>query len=203
MPLIWTLACQFLNAISGWVTSVSWRRNLSLSRIVLHGTQYLRHTSSDIYPCSYDEKSFIILNSVPWVRERTVPTERPSFVGEVSAKFADRMCHVVSVTCPYSRIHRFLDRIRNFFFQVAPQLYSRGWVGHRSLSHSRQYLFNFMQFMKTRRFMFLCPYASLPLITCNFLRVVIPRLLVQTANKMVLQKKLLHRNIRCWRRVVK
>jgi hypothetical protein len=33
--------------------------------------------------------------------------------------FADRGCHVVSVTDPYGRI---------FFSQVTPQLYSRGWV---------------------------------------------------------------------------
>jgi hypothetical protein len=40
--------------------------------------------------------------------------------------FADRGCHVVSVTDPYGRILGFLDRSRYFFFQVAPQLYSRG-----------------------------------------------------------------------------
>jgi hypothetical protein len=32
----------------------------------------------------------------------------------------------VSVTDPYGRILGFLDRSRYFFFQVAPQLYSRG-----------------------------------------------------------------------------
>jgi hypothetical protein len=42
--------------------------------------------------------------------------------------FADRGCHVVSVTDPYVRILGFLDRSRHYFFQVAPQLYSRGWV---------------------------------------------------------------------------
>jgi hypothetical protein len=52
--------------------------------------------------------------------------------GRLSAKlvpiFADRGRHVVSVTDPYGRILGFLDRSRYFFFQVAPQLYSRGWV---------------------------------------------------------------------------
>jgi hypothetical protein len=33
---------------------------------------------------------------------------------------------MVSVMDPYSRILGFLDRSRYFFFQVAPQLYSRG-----------------------------------------------------------------------------
>jgi hypothetical protein len=42
--------------------------------------------------------------------------------------FADRECHVVSVTDPFCRILTFLDRSRYLFFQVAPQLYSRGWV---------------------------------------------------------------------------
>jgi hypothetical protein len=40
--------------------------------------------------------------------------------------FADTGCHVVSVTDPYGRNLGFLDRSRYFFFQVAPQLYSRG-----------------------------------------------------------------------------
>jgi hypothetical protein len=35
---------------------------------------------------------------------------------------------VVSVTDPYNRILGFLDRSRYFFYQVAPQLYSRGLV---------------------------------------------------------------------------
>jgi hypothetical protein len=65
-------------------------------------------------------------NSVAWDRERTIPTERPPLVGKVSAKFADTGCHVVSVTDPRGRILDFLDRRRYFFFQVAPQLYSRG-----------------------------------------------------------------------------
>jgi hypothetical protein len=44
--------------------------------------------------------------------------------------FADRRCHVVSVTVPYGRILGFLDRGRYFFLQAAPQLYLRGWVDH-------------------------------------------------------------------------
>jgi hypothetical protein len=40
--------------------------------------------------------------------------------------FADRGCCVVSVTDLYGHIFGFLDRSRYFFFQVAPQLYSRG-----------------------------------------------------------------------------
>jgi hypothetical protein len=40
---------------------------------------------------------------------------------EVSSNFfADRVCHVVSVTNPYGRILGFLDRSRYYFLQVAP-----------------------------------------------------------------------------------
>jgi hypothetical protein len=45
-----------------------------------------------------------------------------------SPAFADRGCHVVSVTVPYGRILGFLDRSRYFFFQLAPQLCLRCWV---------------------------------------------------------------------------
>jgi CBS-domain-containing membrane protein len=61
---------------------------------------------------------------VPLVCEETIPTERSPLVVEVIAKFADRGCHVVSVTDIYGRILGFLNRSRYFFFQVAPQLYS-------------------------------------------------------------------------------
>jgi hypothetical protein len=40
--------------------------------------------------------------------------------------FGDRVCRVVSETDPNGRIVAFLDRIPYYFFQVAPQLYSRG-----------------------------------------------------------------------------
>jgi hypothetical protein len=66
------------------------------------------------------------LNSVELVRERTIPTERSPLVGEVSAYFSNRGCHVVSLTDPYRRNLGFLHRSRYFFFQVAPQFYSRG-----------------------------------------------------------------------------
>jgi hypothetical protein len=62
-----------------------------------------------------------------WVRERTIPTERPPLVGEVIANFfADRGCNVVSVTDLYGRILDFLDRSRYFSIKQLPQLYSRG-----------------------------------------------------------------------------
>jgi hypothetical protein len=67
-------------------------------------------------------------NSVVWVREWTIPTERPPLVGEASANFCWQ--RVPLGQCdeslrPYSRISR---PERYFFFQITPQLYSRGRV---------------------------------------------------------------------------
>jgi hypothetical protein len=45
--------------------------------------------------------------------------------------FDDRGCCVVSATDPYYHVLDFLDRSHYFCFQVAPQLYSRGWVDPR------------------------------------------------------------------------
>jgi hypothetical protein len=48
-----------------------------------------------------------------------MPTERPPLLSEVIANFffADRGCHVVSVTDPYGRIFDFLDRGRYFYIK--------------------------------------------------------------------------------------
>jgi hypothetical protein len=64
-------------------------------------------------------------NSVARVCEQSVPTERTPLVGEVSANL-DRgvSCNLQDI--PYDHSLRFLDRSRYSFFQVAPQLYSRG-----------------------------------------------------------------------------
>jgi hypothetical protein len=66
----------------------------------------------------------------PWpesVSELYRPSDRHLLVKLVPT-FSDRGCHVVSVTDPYGRILGFLVRSRYFSFQVAPQLYWRGWV---------------------------------------------------------------------------
>jgi hypothetical protein len=62
--------------------------------------------------------------SVASVRKRTLPTELPPLVSELSANFLRiEGCHVVSVTNPYGRILGFLDRSRYYCLQVVPQLY--------------------------------------------------------------------------------
>jgi hypothetical protein len=61
-----------------------------------------------------------------WERELYRPIDSHLLEKLVPA-FADRWSHVVSVTDPCRRLLGFLDRSR-FFFQVSPQLYSRGWM---------------------------------------------------------------------------
>jgi hypothetical protein len=57
------------------------------------------------------------LNSVVCARDRHLSAN-------VVPSFADRGCHVVSVTDFYGRVLGFLDRSRYYFFQVVLQLYS-------------------------------------------------------------------------------
>jgi hypothetical protein len=70
-------------------------------------------------------------NASSWFVESASELYRPSdrrLSAKVVPTFADRGRHVVSVTGPYGRILEFLDRSRYLILQVAPQLYSRGWV---------------------------------------------------------------------------
>jgi hypothetical protein len=74
----------------------------------------------------------IIIIIINWWPESMSELYRPS-VRCLSVKLVptlpDRGCHLVSVTDLYdSNFLGFLDRSRYFFFQVVPQLYSRGWV---------------------------------------------------------------------------
>jgi hypothetical protein len=83
------------------------------------------------------------INSMVWVRERTIPTERPPLVGEVIANVCwyrvPRGQRNGSLR-PYSR---FSSQEPLLFYQVAPQLYSRGWVDPvHYISHARDKWWN-------------------------------------------------------------
>jgi hypothetical protein len=67
-------------------------------------------------------------NSMVWVSEWTIPTERPPLVGEVIANFCGQRVprgQRDGSLLPYSRFSRQEPLL---FYRVAPQLYSRGWV---------------------------------------------------------------------------
>jgi hypothetical protein len=56
------------------------------------------------------------------VRKRTIPTERPPLVGEVSANFSWIECVAWSAQrIPAAHIIGFLDQSRYYFSRVAPQ----------------------------------------------------------------------------------
>jgi hypothetical protein len=66
-------------------------------------------------------------NSVVLVHERTIPTQLPPLVGSTQLlRIGDVAWSAQRI--PYGRILIFTDRSRYYFFPVAPQLHSQGWV---------------------------------------------------------------------------
>jgi hypothetical protein len=65
-------------------------------------------------------------NSVVSICERTIVTERPLFVGEVSDNFCGQRMPRDQRGGSLRLYSHSLDRSRYCFFQVAAQLYSRG-----------------------------------------------------------------------------
>jgi hypothetical protein len=105
-----------------------------LYKFFLYSACLKRHSFVNTYIYTYIYKTVFYhetnqqTNSLALVCERTIPTERNLPVCEDSANlFADRGYCVVSATHPHGSILDFLDWSPYFFFQVALQLYSRGW----------------------------------------------------------------------------
>jgi hypothetical protein len=65
-------------------------------------------------------------HNTPWPESELYRQSDRSLSAKLVPTFEDRGCHVVSVTDPYGRILDFLDCSSYLFFQLAPQLYSRG-----------------------------------------------------------------------------
>jgi hypothetical protein len=89
------------------------------------------HLSS--YPqtlCDCNTETSITEKKTPWPESASELYRQSD--RRLSAKwlptFAERGCHVVSVTDPYGRILGFSRQDPLLFYQIAPQLYSRGWV---------------------------------------------------------------------------
>jgi hypothetical protein len=74
--------------------------------------------------------TIIIIIITPWLKSASKLYSSSDH--RLSAKLVpsseDRECRVVSTANSYGHILDFLDRSRYYVFQVAPQLYSRGWV---------------------------------------------------------------------------
>jgi hypothetical protein len=65
-------------------------------------------------------------NSMVSVHERTLPTERPPLVGEVTANFCGQSVPRGQRDGSLRPYYRFSRQEPLLFYQVAPQLYSRG-----------------------------------------------------------------------------
>jgi hypothetical protein len=93
------------------------------------GTHCCSLTSRYPHRGTFSGRKIIIIT--PWLysaSELDRPSDRRLFANLVLS-FAEREgCCVVSAAEVYGRILGSQDRSRNFLFQVAPQLYSRGWV---------------------------------------------------------------------------
>jgi hypothetical protein len=63
-----------------------------------------------------------------WVREWTIPTERLPLVGEVIANFCRYRVPHGQRDGSLWQYSRFSRQEPLLFYQLAPQLYSRGWV---------------------------------------------------------------------------
>jgi hypothetical protein len=64
------------------------------------------------------------------VRQRTIPTDRATAACRRNdcQLFADRGCHVVSVTDPYGRILGLLDRSRYFSIKLLSCAHEAEWI---------------------------------------------------------------------------
>jgi hypothetical protein len=96
--------------------SKSWEICLFLAQLIIWFPVYCTLAGMNMRKTMYTKQT----NSFAWVRERAIPTERQRLSAMLVPTFADRSCHAVSVTDPYSLILVFLNRNRYFFFQVVP-----------------------------------------------------------------------------------
>jgi hypothetical protein len=85
-------------------------------RLSLHTADDARSLTFLTIPLFFFSLNYVAKRTTCLQSARTIPIERQPLVGEVIANFfADRVCHVVSVTDPYGHILGFLDRSRYTF----------------------------------------------------------------------------------------
>ena len=90
---------------SKWNEHIHWSRRLQRTMHDFNQWHYMIRNVKNNYNYSVIRLAIIKLNSVALIRERTIPTERPPPVGEVSANFCGIYgCHVVSATDPHGRL---------------------------------------------------------------------------------------------------
>jgi hypothetical protein len=97
-----------------------------------HNITYVQYYFTSKQPYHIKRLQYLSLSDNtlwPLVRKRTIPTDRPPLVSEVSANFLRTEGIAWSVQWIPTAVNiGFLDWSRYFSIQVAPQLSSRGWV---------------------------------------------------------------------------
>jgi hypothetical protein len=129
------ISCGFISKPFSWqwliLTAVSGRR-CKRPFIVIRNGVFITLTNLSLISFSFlrtNKQTNKQTHSVVLIRKRTIPTERPPFVSEVSANFSGRNDIVWSEQrIPTALNFGFLYRNRYFSIQVAPQLSSRSWV---------------------------------------------------------------------------
>jgi hypothetical protein len=111
------------------------KKNYVVGKLVIiyfHWLNIFHHYIEDLkitLVINQNTMSFIVNKKTPWSESASelYRSSDCSLSAKWSPTFADRGCHVVSVTSlrPYSRFPRQEPLL---FYQVAPQLYSRGWM---------------------------------------------------------------------------
>jgi hypothetical protein len=118
-----------------------WNKQLLITKIVIINQIWVTRKQESSYTpdwmfctrerCATEERGECNkIKKTPWP-ESASELYRPSdrcLSAKLLPTFEDRGYHVVSVMDPYGRILNFLDRSHYYFFQVVPELYSRGWV---------------------------------------------------------------------------
>jgi hypothetical protein len=96
-----------------------------MSRYMLHAVTLIKYKAMRQRDMQCNIHYLIILRGLS---PRANYTDRATAIYQRSSCQFLRIegCHMVSVADPHGHIPGFLDRSRFFFFQVAPQLYSRG-----------------------------------------------------------------------------
>jgi hypothetical protein len=125
------LFINFLEPLTFLPLKISWcivLRSVLRRAFMLKSNTFLQTKIASINTCSFRENNK--QNKLRGLSRQANYTDLPSD-RRMSAKlvptFANRGCRVVSATDPHGRILGFIDRSR-FSIQLAPQLYSRGWV---------------------------------------------------------------------------
>jgi hypothetical protein len=105
---ILTLPCEYIFSLINLIrkNQVHFQTNADVHSVNTRNKHHLHRPTTNLSPfqkSAYYAGTKFSVNSVDLVRERTILTDRPPLVGEVSAIFADRECHVVSTADSHGR----------------------------------------------------------------------------------------------------